>query len=238
MAITSCDLAELGGRRWAVLSVAVAAVVLLVGCGSPEDATGGSDPVEGRTDLSVVRQALIDFEPVSSPEALATGGRNGELHHAIVAGEIEGVSQRRGIFEAPPDIPAPQVLIKVRVTDEIRSASPDYTRGGYVYFELYQGPVYGDGASERIDTPVYTLEDWNEALPPGTPILLYLKESTEDTVGVAPEVPVGARIMSPDTQGVILEDGGKLLGGLVDIDPGWTDAASIDELIERLRAVM
>jgi hypothetical protein len=170
-------------------------------------------------------------------------GQFGQRPDVVVAGEIDGVIQSRVVFEAADPIPRHYVAVRVRVTDELRTNSPKAVHDGYVYLELYQGGVGGPGGDDR--TPYYSLADWSNGLPAGTPVLLFLDEidevlPVEFRVDVGKDVPPDAEVMwLHHPQGLILEDDrGRLVGGAEDIDPGWSDGESIDELVDRLRAHM
>ena len=211
---------------WRTAAAALIAAALLVGCftgsgGALDDTTddavpgvhnesldGGRDAV----DVAPLRQALQDFEPASSPQQLVEFA----LHDAIVRGRLRTVLPGGG---APPndedDAPEQYVILVVDL-EEVYVASPDLGLDDTAYVVLFQGAWRG-GQLE------YSLDDWNRAVPSRTEMLLFLRRTSVGMVTGQHGIPADAIGTTPIAQGLILRDGDGLLGGLVDLDPGWTE---------------
>jgi len=220
-----------------VRTCALVLLVAVAGCSAQVDTGGSPDSAAPAAsseviDIAPLRQTDFDYEPAGSPEELVRRG-----HDVVVAGEVETVVQAGEESVVPGDgNPLLYVAMKVRVTDPYRVRSPDLLDDGYVYAILSQGPRSPDG------TPSYSLEDWNRAIPPGTPILLLAGPAEEGVVGPDSEVPDGARAVAPDVQGLVLEgliDGRRQLeNGLEEFAAGWKGIESMDALKDRVASAI
>lgn len=215
--------------RTAKLGLAVSALVIALfatGCGGA-GAPDAADQQSG-VDLKVMRQIDHDFMPAASPEALVKSNR----HDVIASGEVETILQGDEIPQEPGDQQPEQfVVMKVRVTEAFRVRSADQVNDGYVYVPLWQGPRYNDPQG----TPEFSLDEWKQAIPAKTRVMLFLAETDE---GMAPGrhgVPANAKPLAADVQGIIFEDGGRLLGGLEELEGQWTAIGSMKELTDRVR---
>ena len=213
-------------------AAALIAAGLLVSCstgsedvvdGAPELAGPGveSETAEvdrGTVDVAPLRQTFVDFEPTSSPQHLAESA----LHDAIVRGRLRTVLPGGGRSPSEEDDSPEQYVILALDIEEVYVTSRDIGLDDTAYVVLFQG-AWRDGQ------PEYSLDDWNQALPSGTEMMLFLHRTNVGMVtgkhGIPPDV-IG---MTPLPQGLILRDGNGLLGGLVDLHPGWTEL-SWDEL--------
>ncbi|WP_216216765.1 hypothetical protein [Amycolatopsis aidingensis] len=213
-----------------LIAPALVAAALAAGCGgAPEGSPdAGAAAAESGVDVSVLRQGHHDFVPAPSPEALVRTGK----HEVITAGKVDTVLQGEEIpLQEGDEQPELFVLLKVRVTETFRASSPEAINDGHVYVSVWQGPRYNDPAG----TPEFSLADWNRAIPAGTPVMLFLNPADEGIRPGLPGVPAGARAMAADVQGILLEDGGRLLGGFEELEGQWTGIRSMTELADRVR---
>ncbi|MFI0405181.1 hypothetical protein [Actinomadura sp. 3N508] len=212
--------------RARILAPVMVAALAVTGCGSAE--SGGAPAASGQTrvDVSPLRESHHDFEPAASPEALVKTGR----HAVIAAGTVEGIQQGgEAPLQAGDEQGLLQVVMKVRVTDEYRVRAAGQVKDGAVYVGLWQGPRYNDANG----TPEYTLQEWNKAIPKGTTVMLFLQPQAGGA-GVK-GAPAGAKIMTPDVQGIIFEDGGRLLGGIEELEGEWKQIGSLAQLKQRVQ---
>jgi hypothetical protein len=220
-----------GGRMSTlrVIGPALIAAVLAAGCGT-SDTAADSAPSANPTglDVSVLRQADHDYEPEPSPDSLVKTGR----HDVIAAGTVVSVQQGRHVSRGKDDEhPLMHVVMKVRVTEKYRERSAEQIHDRHVYVELWQGARYND----KVGTPEHTLRDWNKAIPNGSTVMLFLSELDSGASAATRVLPAGARLMSPDVQGIVFENRGKLLGGIEDLNGQWTEVASMKQLKERVK---
>ncbi|TDD24655.1 hypothetical protein E1218_16010 [Kribbella turkmenica] len=215
--------------RTAKLGLAASALVIALfatGCGGT--AAPDESGQHSRVDTTVMRQIDHDYVPAESPEALVKTDR----HDVIAAGEVETILQGDEIPMQAGDEQGEQfVLLKVRVTEAFRVRSANQITDGYAYVALWQGPRYNDPQG----TPEFSLADWNRAIPAKTPVLLFLAATDEGMRSGLHGVPANAIPLAADVQGVIFEDGGRLLGGLEELEGQWTGIGSMKELTDRVR---
>lgn len=202
------------------------AAAWLVGCstgsgGALDDATEDADPgIDNEmlyadreaVDVAPLRQSLQDFEPASSPQQLVEFA----LHDAVVQGRLRTVLPGGGAPPSEEDDAPEQYVILVVDLEEVYVASPDPGLDDTAYVVLFQGAWRGG-------QPEYSLDDWNRAVPSGTEMMLFLRRTSVGMVTGQHGIPAGAIGTAPIPQGLILRDGDGLLGGLVDLDPGWTE---------------
>lgn len=215
-----------------IMGCALLVTALASACGgSPADAPAAAqDAAQPRAavDVSLLRQGHNDFAAVESPEELVAAGG----HDVIAAGEVVAILPGgEAAAEAGDEHAELTVLMKVRVTEAFRVRSAEQITDGHVYVALWQGARFNDPAG----TPEHSVADWNRAIPSGTSVMLFLREAD---AGIAPGlagVPAGAKAMTPDVQGLILEDGGKLLGGIEELEGQWAAVGSMKNLGDRIR---
>ncbi|MBC6447138.1 hypothetical protein [Actinokineospora xionganensis] len=184
-------------------------------------------------DVSVLRGADMDVEPAATPEALVKSNR----HDAIVAGTVDGIEQGRETFDTEADPYALQhVVLRVKVTDKLKAKHANQVKDGFVYVELWQGGRYNDATG----TPVNSLDKWRKSIPAGTPVMLFLREDDgkAKSRNAGKGLPQGAKLMIPDVVGIIFEDGGRLLGGIEELEGQWTQIKSMTELRSRVKAAV
>ncbi|GAA2084379.1 hypothetical protein [Actinomadura alba] len=216
--------------------VLLAAALGAAACGTTSATTTGAPKSATSTkssgvDVSLLRQQDLDYEPAKSPEALVKSRR----HDVIATGTVEAIEQGREILlEEGDTYPLTHVVMRVRVTDKLRASSADQVKDGRVYVELWQGGRYNDKAG----TPVHSLSEWRRSIPAGTPVMLFLsKDQAEGTMrgktnGLAP----GAKLMTPDAQGIVFQDGGRLIGGIEDLQGEWAQIKTLNQLRDRVKA--
>lgn len=213
-------------RKLRITGSALLVAALASACGgSPADAPAAPDAAQRQAavDVSLLRQGHNDFAAVESPEELVEAGG----HDVIAAGEVVTILPGgEAAAEAGDEHAELTVLMKVRVTEAFRVRSAEQISDGHVYVALWQGARFNDPAG----TPEHSVADWNRAIPSGTSVMLFLREAP----GLA-GVPAGARAMTPDVQGLILEDGGKLLGGIEELEGQWAAVGSMKNLGDRIR---
>ncbi|SDJ38760.1 hypothetical protein SAMN05192558_10927 [Actinokineospora alba] len=212
--------------------ILLAAALGTAACGasttSSPDARPAAAVQQAGLDVSVLRGADNDVEPAATPEALVKSNR----HHAIVAGTVDGIEQGRETFDSEADPYAlMNVVLRVKVTDKLKGA--DRVKDGFVYVELWQGGRYNDATG----TPVNSLDKWRQSIPAGTPVMLFLREDDgkAKSRNAGKGLPQGAKLMIPDVLGIVFEDGGKLLGGIEELEGQWTEIKSMSQLRERVR---
>lgn len=217
-------------------AAALIAAALLVSCSTGSgDAVGGAledggPGIEGETveadrgavDVAPMRQTLVDFEPASSPQELV----GLTLHDAIVRGRLRTVLPGGGLPQSEEDDSPEQYVILAVDVEEVYVTSPDIDLDDTAYVVLFQGAWRGG-------QPEYSLDDWNRALPSGTEMMLFLRQSNVGMVTGQHGIPAEAIGTTPIPQGFILRNDDGLLGGLVDLDPGWTDLSwdALDEQV-------
>lgn len=220
-----------------IMGSALLVTALATACGgAPSESAAPAAPVaaqqqaqqQSTVDVSLLRQVDNDFAAVESPEKLVESGG----HDVIAAGKVVEILQGAEVrAEQGEQYPALTVVMKVGVTEKFRVSSPEQIKDGHVYVTLWQGARFNDAAG----TPEHSVADWNRAIPTGTPVMLFLRETDE---GIAPGiagVPAGTKAMAPDVQGLILEEGGKLLGGIEELEGQWTSVGSMKNLGDRIR---
>lgn len=213
-------------RGWRAAAAPVIAAALLVGCSTGsdsalDDATEDADPAidnasldgdRDAVDIAPLRQALQDLEPASSPQQLV----DFTLHDAIVRGRLRTVLPGGGAAASEEDDAPEQYVILLVDLEEVDVAIPDLGLDDTAYVVLFQGAWRGG-------QPEYSLDDWNRAVPSGTEMLLFLRRTNVGMVNRQHGIPADAIGTTPISQGLIPRDGDGLLGGLVDLDPGWTE---------------
>ena len=211
---------------WRAAAAPLVAAALLVGCstgagGAVDDATEDADPGidnemlnadRDAVDVAPLRQSLQDFEPASSPQELVEF----DLHDAIVRGRLRTVLPGGGRSPSEEDDSPEQHVILAVDIEEVYAVSADLGLDDTAYVVLFQGAWRG-GQLE------YSLDDWNRAVPSGTELMLFLRRTSVGMVTGQHGIPADAIGTTPIAQGLILRDGDGLLGGLVDLDPGWTE---------------
>jgi len=221
---------------WRATAARLIAAWLLVGCstgsgGGVGEATEDADPLidyemlhAGRdaVDVALLRQDLQDLEAASSPQQLVEFA----LHDAIVRGRLRTVLPGGGTPPSEEDDSPEQYVILAVDIEEVYVVSPDLGLDDTAYVALFQGAWRGG-------QPEYSIDDWNQALPSGTEMLLFLRRTNVGMVTGQHGIPADAIGTTPIPQGLILRDGDELLGGLVDLDPGWTEL-SWDALAEQV----
>lgn len=217
--------------------ILLAAALGSAACGastnSPPEAKPAAAVQQAGLDVSVLRGADMDVEPAATPEALVKSNR----HDAIVAGTVDGIEQGRETFDTEADPYALQhVVLRVKVTDKLKAKAANQVKDGFVYVELWQGGRYNDAAG----TPVNSLDKWRKSIPAGTPVMLFLREDdgTAKSRNAGKGLPQGAKLMIPDVLGIVFEDGGKLLGGIEELEGQWTQIKSMAELRSRVKAAV
>lgn len=173
-------------------------------------------------DVAPLRQTIVDFEPASSPQQLVESA----LHDAIVRGRLRTVLPGGGLLPSDEDDSPEQYVILAVDVEEAYAANADVGIGDTAYVVLFQGPWRGG-------QPEYSLDDWKRALPSGTEMMLFLRRTNVGMVTGQHGIPDDAFGTTPIPQGLILRHGEGLLGGLVDLDPGWTDLSwdALDEQV-------
>lgn len=222
-----------GVRGTRIAGMLTGLALLSGGCGSGDVREMEPDRAP---DLSLITAGShADYEVAESPEQLL------ELDpprttKAVVVGAVEGIEQGRDIYAVPDDPePAPYLVLRVRVSETLMGAGK--VHDGRVYVEMWQGGVYNDGSGPR-----FSVEDWEKAIPQGTPVMLFLLDNLVDKNGDKTEndgrgVPDGATLMIADPQGMIFEYDGQLVGedygGDADFASMW-DVSSIEDISARV----
>ena len=159
-----------------------------------------------------MRQSLQDFEAAPSPQELVEF----DLHDAIVRGRLRTVLPGGGDPPSDKDDSPEQYVILVVDIEEVYVASPELGLDDTAHVVLFQGAWRGG-------QPEYSIDDWNQAVPSGTEVLLFVRRTNVGMVTGQHGIPADAIGTTPIPQGLILRDGEGLLGGLVDLDPAWTE---------------
>lgn len=203
---------------------------LLAGCAPhAEPAPSGQTP---EVSVSVLREAQYRFRPAATPEQLV------EMNSpdVVAIGRVEGIAQGRDLLDETDPLPFKNVVMRVRVTDEILTEKPGLVHRDRVYVELDQG-----GFVAPDNHPKNSLADFRADIPEGVRVMLFLHEwDAADGFEVAHArrgLPDGARLLQPDVQGIIFENPDTLVGGLTEIEEGgkgWTEFESIDEIGDRV----
>jgi hypothetical protein len=217
--------------------ILLAAALGTAACGASTNSSTEARPAaavqQAGLDVSVLRGADNDVEPAATPEDLVKSNR----HDAIVAGTVDGVEQGRETFDSEADPYAlMNVVLRVKVTDKLKAKGAAQVKDGFVYVELWQGGRYNDATG----TPVNSLDKWRQSIPAGTPVMLFLREDDgkAKSRNAGKGLPQGAKLMIPDVLGIIFEDGGKLLGGIEELEGQWTQIKSMTELRARVKAAV
>jgi hypothetical protein len=226
-----------------MIAPVVLAALLTAGCaGSSGTVESGAGPrvttpeatlpvQQSSVDVTVLRQVHYDYDPADSPEELAKTGR----HDVIAEGTVETILQGDEIAEGPNDQqPAQYVVMKVRVSDTFRTRAAGQINEGHVYVVLWQGPRYNDPQG----TPEFSLAHWNKAIPQGTSVMMFLTETAEGVRPGSHGVPANVRAMTPDVQGLIVDNAGTLVNGLEEFEGQWHRVKSMAELSQRVRAAV
>lgn len=214
--------------------ILLAAALGTAACGASTNSSTDARPAaavqQAGLDVSVLRGIDNDVEEAATPEDLVKSNR----HDAIVAGTVDGVEQGRETFDSEADPYAlMHVVLRVKVTDKLKAKAADQVKDGFVYVELWQGGRYNDATG----TPVNSLDKWRQSIPAGTPVMLFLREDDGKAKSrdAGKGLPAGAKLMIPDVLGIVFEDGGKLLGGIEELEGQWTEIKSMSQLRERVR---
>lgn len=236
-------------RTRQITAILAGMALLAAGC--------GPDPLEiepeHAPDLSLVAGALGgDIGSGGSPEGLIDDREefsNGALAlKVIVTGAVESVEQGRNVYahedyrEHPDMEPAHRhVVLEVKVDEALRAGDPGDIHDGRVYVELWQGGAKPDENGETV--PVSSLEDWREALPVGTRVMLFLLDAYDGNGDSPTEhegrgLPDGANLLQPDHYGFVAEYDGRLVadskGGDLDFETTW-GVESITEISARVK---
>ncbi|MFF5110985.1 hypothetical protein [Streptosporangium sp. NPDC000509] len=208
-------------------------ISMTFGCGARQSPAGGNGQTTGTTyriDTSVLRTMTVDYDHKSSPEELVKS----RDHEAIVIGSVEGFEQGRDIYDIDDDpYPDKRVVMHVRVDSTIKDNG--IVNGGRVYVDLDQGGLYHDG------TPSKSLDDFRKAVPAGVRVMLFLFSDRRTALrieGAENGLPSGAVLVAPDPQGMVFDDGSKLVGGQEDLEGEWKAMGSIDEVALRVKKAL
>lgn len=183
-------------------------------------------------DLTILKAAgEYQYDWADSPEALAD--RDGV--RVVVMGTVEEIERGRDIYygEMEP-LPSPYLVMRVRVSETFKAGSNGEIHDERVYVEILQGPIKPEDGS-----PGVPISEWQEAIPVGTPVMLFLHENIADQNGKKTENedrgrPDGAKLMTADPQGMIFEYNGRIVSS-DDGQPNPWGLESLDAIAERLR---
>ncbi|WP_277212168.1 hypothetical protein [Isoptericola croceus] len=211
-------------RLPAYVATLACATIVLSACAGPSGGSAGESSAVSGVNVEVLRQVHFDFEPASTPEELVEEGGS----EAIVRGRLLTVVQGGSIAESDEDdAPEQYVILEVEV-EETYQDHGGAVGDGPVYVTLHQGPWMGDDLE-------YSIEHWNRALPAGTEMILYLISSERGMVRGAHGIPDDALGFTPLPQGMVIQDDGDVIGGLVDLESGW-EALTWAELESQVEA--
>jgi len=208
-------------------------ISMLSGCAARQSPAGGNGRTTGTTsdiDTSVLRAMIVDYDHKGSPEELVKS-RN---HDAVVIGSVLGFEQGRDIYDIDGDpYPDRRVVMHVRVDSTIKDNG--IVSGGRVYVDLDQGGLYHNGKSRR------SLGDFRKAIPAGVRVMLFLfpdRRTAFRIEGAQNGLPSGAVLATPDPQGVIFDNGSKLVGGQEDLEGEWKAMGSVEEVALRVKKAL
>lgn len=209
----------------ATLSVGV---VLAGGCG--QDVREVSP--ERAPDLSILKMAgEYQFDWADSPAALA----DREGVRVVAMGAVEEIERGRDIYYGEEEpFPSPYLVMRVRVSEVFKGGDAGEIYDDRVYVEMLQGPYKAEDGS-----PGVPISDWQEAIPVGTRVMLFLHKNIADVNGKETENeergrPDGAQLMTADPQGLIFEYDGQVINQHDSQQNPW-ELASLDAIAERLR---
>ncbi|MFD8564413.1 hypothetical protein ACFV1N_44705 [Streptosporangium canum] len=211
-------------------------IAMISACGTQQSSQTSAE-INGRTtgtapniDTSVLRTALFDYDHKSSPEELVKS----RDHEAIVIGSVEGFERGRDIYAIEGDpYPEKRVVMHVRVDSSIKDKG--IISDGRVYVDLDQGGLYHNGKPRK------SLDDFRKAIPAGTKVMLFLfsdRRTTFRIEGAENGLPSGAVLAVPDPQGMVFDNGTKLLGGQEDLEGEWQAMRSVDEVALRVKKAL
>ncbi|MEU4835029.1 hypothetical protein [Streptosporangium sp. NPDC023615] len=182
-----------------------------------------------RLDVTLIRQEAFDYDPLGSPEELAA------KVPLVVAGTTEDFRPGPVIEEGLPGDRTHHVLMPVRVTERFKGR----ISGGLVHVRFFQGGTW----KNRV--PVHSVADFRRAVPRGTRVLLFLHPRVRSpdpdhawpTIKDRARLPAGTVLYATHPQGVLFEQGLRVVGGREDVVPAsrWADPCGLAGIAERLR---
>lgn len=193
--------------RAALISAVAAAALFIAGCGSETDAR--EIQPNHAPNYSLINDATGEGQVghfATSPEDLIKTREP----KVIVVGSVAGVERGRNIYLAQDaTVPLPFIVLRIRVSNTLRSGSRGDIVDGRVYVEMYQGAIGADGK------PAYPISEWRDAIPVGTRTMLFLDDNYRAKMRAENEGrghPGGTHVMSAIPQGMLFEYDGKLVG--------------------------
>ncbi|MGC5010839.1 hypothetical protein ACLQ2R_08760 [Streptosporangium sp. DT93] len=182
-----------------------------------------------RLELTLIRMEAFDYDPLNSPEELAAKAP------LVVAGITEDFMPGPVVEEGLPGDRAHHVLLPVRVTERFKGR----ISGGLVHVKFSQGARGSDGL------PRESVADFRRAVPAGNRVLLFLYPQIRSpdpsrawpTIKDRARLPAGTVLYETHPQGILFEQGLKVVGGTEDVNPAsrWADPCGLAGIAERLR---
>jgi|GEM_PF-6523360 len=226
----------LNSTRFHLVTAFTLSIAMISGCGAQRSSQTSAEINRQTTgtvsviDTSVLRATLFDYDHKSSPEELVKS----RDHEAIVIGSVEGFEQGRDIYAIEGDpYPEKRVVMHVRVESSIKDKG--IVSDGRVYVDLDQGGLYHNGKPRR------SLDDFRNAIPAGTKVMLFLFSDRRTAFRIERAengLPSGAVLAAPDPQGMIFDNGPKLVGGQKDLEGAWQAMRSVDEVALRVKKAL
>jgi len=223
--------------------------------GAQNAAPGSAVPAASPSvvDASVVRGwAHYDYDPAPAVDALANE------EPSVTVGEVAGWSDGRAVEESDGQGYANishNAVLEVVVADSVKSVGGQES-GGRIFVEVPRGgEILIDGEPPEGTEPVLSsIEELNEAVPPGTRVIVIGSRALTDaalsaenggTVLPPADGQTDATLLRPDVQGLIFEDEtGAFESGLADEEQEWgwlppsvSPRKGFDYLVKRLSKV-
>jgi|GEM_PF-3448898 len=238
-----------------IAALALVSALALSGCTGDE--TFGN-PATGQItrgnykalDVSILRVAESDFQPLSSPEALA------KVQPIVAAGVVDGWQEGPALATYPNGPLEHRVVLRIKVTHPLKGIDTEGANSNsMIYVDLFRGAVVRDDSKKPEEwLPKRSLEDFESSIPTGTKAMVFAANHLpyEGSV-IKPGVTLSdeAVLTSPPPQGLVFEDqtlvqqkssdGRALVGGIEPLDvagtgSGWAEPKNMDDLISRLKS--
>ncbi|MER6827013.1 hypothetical protein ABT352_13595 [Streptosporangium sp. NPDC000563] len=237
-----------------IAALALVSALALSGCAGDE--TFGN-PATGQIaqgnhkalDVSILRVAASDFQPLSSPEALA------KVQPIVAAGVVDGWQEGPALATYPNGPLEHRVILRIKVTHLLKGIDTEgASSNSMIYVDLFRGAVVRDDSKKPEEwLPKRSLEDFESSIPTGTKAMVFAADHLPyEGAVIKPGVALSdeAVLTSPPPQGLVFEDqtlvqrkspGGRaLVGGIEPLDvagvsSGWAEPKNMDDLISRLK---
>lgn len=203
-------------KRLTALGAGLAAVAVLISGCATQAATETAEAQAVELTTADVRNAFVgiasDYDPYKSPAELGEGAQ------LVVEGTVEGFHSGRELVVTGTDQPSgSSIVVAIQPATILKTGDDSVKELAVIYVEL---------PNPGVKTP----EEYNEAVPAGTPILVYLDsawdgsepadEELKDPAQGRPEGEPLFRLHNP--QSFIVEANGMLLWPLLGADTEGT----------------